>query len=112
MSQSLKDRCLSFARRTYDTVRRIPELPGAFLHPWRRETNRKLAEIIDSHKGERCFVIGNGPSLKNTDLSKLTGDFTIGMNRIFLAAEELGFRPDILVCVNDLVVEQSVTEFE
>ncbi len=112
MSQSLKDRCLSFARRTYDTVRRIPELPGAFLHPWRRETNRKLAELKDSHKGERCFVIGNGPSLKNTDLSKLTGDFTIGMNRIFLAAEELGFRPDILVCVNDLVVEQSVTEFE
>jgi len=49
--------------------------------------------------------------LKNTDLSQLKNDFCIGMNRIFLAADELGFCPDILVCVNDLVVEQSVEEF-
>jgi len=56
-------------------------------------------------------VVGNGPSLKNTDLSKLKNDFCIGMNRIFLAADELGFCPDILVCVNDLVVEQSVEDF-
>ncbi len=108
---SFRDSALSFARRTYDGLRRLPELPDAYLHPWRRESRRKLAALKDSHKGERCFVIGNGPSLKNTDLSKLSNDFTIGMNRIFLAADELGFRPDILVCVNDLVVEQSVEEF-
>ena len=108
---SFRDSALSFARRTYDGLRRLPELPDAYLHPWRRESRRKLAALKDSHKGERCFVIGNGPSLKNTDLSKLSNDFTIGMNRIFLAADELGFKPDILVCVNDLVVEQSVEEF-
>ena len=108
---SFRDSALSFARRTYDGLRRLPELPDAYLHPWRRESRRKLAALKDSRKGERCFVIGNGPSLKNTNLSKLSNDFTIGMNRIFLAADELGFRPDILVCVNDLVVEQSVEEF-
>lgn len=108
---SFRDSALSFARRAYDGLRRLPELPDAYLHPWRRESRRKLAALKDTHKGERCFVIGNGPSLKNTDLSKLSNDFTIGMNRIFLAADELGFSPDILVCVNDLVVEQSVEEF-
>ncbi|MGI6259868.1 MAG: 6-hydroxymethylpterin diphosphokinase MptE-like protein [Anaerolineaceae bacterium] len=108
---SFRDSALSFARRAYDGLRRLPELPTAYLHPWRRESRRKLAALKDTHKGERCFVIGNGPSLKNTDLSKLSNDFTIGMNRIFLAADELGFSPDILVCVNDLVVEQSVEEF-
>lgn len=108
---SFRDSALSFARRAYDGLRRLPELPAAYLHPWRRESRRKLAALKDTHKGERCFVIGNGPSLKNTDLSKLSNDFTIGMNRIFLAADELGFSPDILVCVNDLVVEQSVEEF-
>ena len=92
-------------------MRRLPELPAANFHPWRRESKRRLADLKDSHKGERCFVVGNGPSLKNTDLSKLKNDFCIGMNRIFLAADELGFCPDILVCVNDLVVEQSVEEF-
>ncbi len=108
---SIRDSALSFARRAYDGLRRLPELPAAYLHPWRRESRRKLAALKNTHKGERCFVIGNGPSLKKTDLSKLDNDFTIGMNRIFLAADELGFSPDILVCVNDLVVEQSVEEF-
>ncbi len=108
---SFGETALALARLTYDGVRRLPELPAAYLHPWRRESCRKLAALKDSHTGERCFVIGNGPSLKKTDLSKLNNDFTIGMNRIFLAADELGFCPDILVCVNDLVVEQSVEEF-
>ncbi len=111
MADSFKDAFMDFARRTYDGLRRLPELPAATFHPWRRESKRKLAALKDSHKGERCFVVGNGPSLKNTDLSKLKDDFCIGMNRIFLAADELNFTPDILVCVNDLVVEQSVKEF-
>ena len=102
---------MNFARQGYDGLRRLPDLPAAYLHPWRRESRRRLASLKDSHKGERCFVVGNGPSLKNTDLSKLKDDFCIGMNRIFLAADELGFCPNILVCVNDLVVEQSVEEF-
>ena len=99
------------ARRAYDGLKRIPELPAAYCHPWRRESRRKLALLKDSHKGERCFIVGNGPSLKNTDLSKLKNDFAIGMNRIFLAADELNFKPDVLVCINDLVVEQSVEDF-
>lgn len=111
MTDSFEEAFMDFARRSYDGLRRLPELPAATFHPWRRESKRKLATLKDSHKGERCFVVGNGPSLKNTDLSKLKDDFCIGMNRIFLAADELNFTPDILVCVNDLVVEQSVKEF-
>jgi hypothetical protein len=33
--------------------------------------------------GRRCFIIGGGPSLKNLDLSHLTGELTIGVNRAF-----------------------------
>ena len=99
-------------RQAYDGLRRLPELPAAFLHPWRRESIRRLGKLKDSHKGERCFVLGNGPSLKHTDLSKLKGEFCIGFNRIFLAADELGFTPSILVAINDLVVEQSTVEFK
>ena len=110
--QTLKNSPLGqLARRAYDGLRRLPELPAAYGHPWRRESMRKLGALKNSHKGERCFIVGNGPSLKNTDLSKLKGDFAIGMNRIFLAAEELNFKPDVLVCINDLVVEQSVDAF-
>jgi len=97
---------------TYDAVRRLPELPAACLHPWRRESIRKLRALKDSHRGERCFVVGNGPSLKTMDLSKLRGEFSFGFNRIFLAAAELGFTPSCLVSINDLVIEQSVAELQ
>ena len=32
---------------------------------------KKLAKLKDSHKGELCFIIGNGPSLSVNDLNKL-----------------------------------------
>jgi hypothetical protein len=99
-----------FARDTYDAIRRIPELPAAYLHPWRRESIRRLAELKDVHKGKRAFIIGNGPSLKQTDLGKLKNEIAFGMNRIYLLFPELGFTTSYLCVTNDLVVEQFVEE--
>ena len=48
---------LQFARNTYDSFRRIPQLPAAYFHPWRRESIRRLAELKDIHKGKRAFII-------------------------------------------------------
>lgn len=98
--------------KVYDSIKRLPEIPAAYMHPWRRESIRKLSKLKDSHQGERCFLIGNGPSLKVTDLSRLNNDFSFGFNRIFLAAEELGFIPSCLVSINDLVIEQSSAELQ
>lgn len=38
--------------------------------------------LKDCHKGERCFVLGNGPSLKNDDLRKLENEFVFSVNQI------------------------------
>ena len=62
------------------------------------------------HVGERCFIIGNGPSLNQTDLSLLRSEFTFGLNRINLAFERLGFATSCLVCFNRYVLEQSGAE--
>jgi len=97
---------MQFARNTYDSIRRIPELPDAYLHPWRRESIRRLATLKDIHKGRRAFIIGNGPSLRQTDLFKLKSEFTFGMNRIYLLFPELGFHTTYFVSINDLVIEQ------
>jgi len=99
-----------FARDTYDAFRRIPELPDAYFHPWRWESIRRLTELKDIHKGKRAFVIGNGPSLKQTDLSKLKNEITFCMNRFYLAFPELGFSATYLCITNDLVVEQFVDD--
>ena len=86
--------------------------PLATFHPWRRESIRRLAAMKDIHRGERCFIIGNGPSLKNTAVSKLKDEYTVGMNRIYLAFPEWGFETNYLASVNSLVIEQCYQDFQ
>jgi len=74
------------------------------------ESRRRLQEFHDLHAGKRCFIIGNGPSLRQTDLSQLKGELTFGLNRIYLLFPELGFSTTYLVSVNDLVLEQCASE--
>jgi hypothetical protein len=107
LKRSISDSLWSFARDAYDAIRRIPELPGAYLHPWRTESIRRLAALKDIHKGKRAFVIANGPSLKQTDMSRLKNELTFGMNRIYLMFPELGFSTTYLTVINDLVIEQT-----
>ncbi len=101
----------NLARDTVIKARHLPGLPAAYLHPWRKESMDNLAALKDKYRGERCFIIGNGPSLRNTDVSKLKDEYTFGMNRIYLAFEEWGFQTTFLASVNNLVIEQCVDDF-
>jgi len=100
------------ARSAYDALRRIPELPGAWLHPWRVQSRQELRRFHNIHRGKRCFIIGNGPSLKQMDLGLLKSEFTFGMNRIYMAFPEMGFATSYYVCMNDLVVEQCAADIQ
>jgi hypothetical protein len=40
-------------------------------------------DLRDKHRGHRCFVIGNGPSLRKQDLSPLANDITFVVNSFF-----------------------------
>lgn len=111
IKQSTPKPVLHLARDLRDGIRRGLEWPSATFHPWRRESITRLRHLKDTHKGERCFIIGNGPSLQNTDLSKLSGESTFGMNRIYLAFDEWGWPTSYLVSVNSLVIEQCAADF-
>ncbi|HLA88263.1 MAG TPA: 6-hydroxymethylpterin diphosphokinase MptE-like protein [Anaerolineales bacterium] len=110
LKQIIPNPLWQFARGSYDSIKRIPELPTAYLHPWRRESIRRLNALKDIHKGNRAIIIGNGPSLRQTDLSKLRNEITFGMNRIYLLFPELGFHTTYFVSINDLVIEQFADE--
>jgi hypothetical protein len=73
-------------------------------------SRRRLLDLRDSHQGERCFILGNGPSLRDMDLSRLRDEFTFGLNRIYLLFPRIGFATSCLVSVNDLVLEQCAAE--
>lgn len=69
-------------------------------------SQHRIRSFKQKHEGQRCFIIGNGPSLAKTDLSLLNNEFTFGMNRIYLLFDELGFTTSYYVSVNSLVIEQ------
>jgi hypothetical protein len=78
---------------------------------WRFNTKGKISRqrirtFHEKHRGQRCFIIGNGPSLQKMDLSPLKNEITFGMNRIYLLFPEIGFKTTYLVSVNRLVIEQ------
>ena len=75
-----------------------------------RSDRERLAAFRDRHQGERCFIIGNGPSLKRTDLSLLRHEISFGMNRIYLMFEDLGFPTTYFIAINTLVIEQCTSE--
>lgn len=52
----------------------------------RKEMSRNKG-LKNKHKGKRCFIIGNGPSLKHYDLSKLTDEFVFTVNYMMKSDE-------------------------
>lgn len=65
-----------------------------------------LTELKDSHKGEKCFIIGNGPSLTVADLEMLQKNNipTFGMNRIFNIFPSTIWRPTYYICEDILIL--------
>ena len=82
------------------------------LNPVYRKSVRRLQALKNKHLGKRCFIIGNGPSLNEMDLSLLRDEITFGLNRIYLLFDKIGFNSTYFVSVNKYVIEQSVAEIE
>ncbi len=61
--------------------------------------NPAIEKVYHLHKGERCFIVATGPSLKMKDLDLLKDnkEICISMNSIFYAFDETQWRPDYYV---------------
>ncbi|MCM1089540.1 MAG: DUF115 domain-containing protein [Muribaculum sp.] len=59
--------------------------------------------LKDKHKGQRCFLIGNGPSLTVKDLELLKGEVTFAANRIFKIFNDTSWRPTYYFCIDYLM---------
>ncbi len=70
------------------------------------EKHLTIGDLRDMFAGKRCFIIGNGPSLQKTPMKRLTDEYTIGSNRIYLNYDSMGFEPTFYCAVNRYVIEQ------
>lgn len=53
-----------------------------------------IKRFKDIHKGDRVFILGNGPSLQNTPLNALQNEHTIATNKINKIFPKTDWRPD------------------
>lgn len=62
----------------------------------------KVRELKDRYRGKRCFLIGNGPSLRIEDLDKLHEhhEITFACNKIYNVFRNTEWRPDFYVMMD------------
>jgi hypothetical protein len=79
------------------------------LRPVAWRSRARLRQSRDRFAGQRCVILCNGPSLLHTDFDLLTRHqvFCFGLNKINLLFETSAFRPNCVVAVNPLVIEQN-----
>jgi len=65
-----------------------------------------IKALKNKHEGQRCFIVGSGPSLKVDDLYKLKDEVTFACNKIYLAFGDTSWRPTYYT-VYDLLVAQN-----
>ena len=67
----------------------------------------RLRLLRDRHRGQRCVLVANGPSLNGMPLARLRGEHVIGLNKIHLGLDRFGFYPRYVVAINRKVVAQA-----
>lgn len=70
------------------------------------ETTKELMAWKDKYKNQAMLVVGNGPSLNQTPLNEFSHIPSVGLNKIDLLFPRTTWRPTVILCMNDVVVQQ------
>jgi len=77
-----------------------------------RDSRRRLHDLQGRYRGQRCFIIGNGPSLNSMDLRPLANEVSFSLNRGYLLYDRIGAPSTFHVVVNPLVAGQWTGDLE
>ena len=92
-------------RDRVNSVRRLQEAgwkaPARWLYdPVFRNRRDALRSLAGMYDGQRCVVMGNGPSLNRTDLALLRDEYVWASNRAYLLFDRIDWRPSFWVAVD------------
>ena len=68
-----------------------------------------IQKYKNKHMGERCFIIGNGPSLTAQDLNMLKNEICFGTNRIYYIFDQTEWRPTYYVSIDNDVLSKEIS---
>lgn len=71
-----------------------------------------LDSFVDIHRGSRCFVVGNGPSLNRINMKLLCNEITLGANRCYLGYDKWGFAFSYWGIMDRLQIEEYWSEYQ
>jgi hypothetical protein len=69
-----------------------------------------IKKYKDIHKGQRCFIMGNGPSVNKTDFNIIENEVIFGTNRFYKIMNQLGIKCTYYVTSNRFIVSQDFDE--
>jgi hypothetical protein len=61
---------------------------------------KKIKQLKNKHKGQRCFIIATGPSLNIEDIEMLRNEICFSCNSIIKVFEKTVWRPDYYVVID------------
>lgn len=101
-------------------ISKVKESLTAHYHTWQSNHfeytiyGKKLRKLKNIHKGEKCFIVANGPSLTSSDLNKLYNEniVTFAMNRIYKIFPNTIWRPTYYVCEDINIFNDSEDEID
>lgn len=100
MKQNIKHKILGYKYKICLNLKRLRLYSG--------ENGRVLKSFKDKYKGQRCFIIGNGPSLTIDDLNKLKHEKTFAFNRIYYLFDKTDWRPSFYFTEDLKIIENSL----
>lgn len=73
---------------------------------------KRISAYKNKYNGERCFILGNGPSLNPDDLTKLNanGEITFATNRIYNIFGKTEWRPTFYCCEDEMIIQEKQSE--
>jgi len=97
-----RDKISDDIKQRYDELK---PMAAAVIKRWIKENDvyYGLKEFKNIHDGQRCFIIGTGPSLNKTNLSLLKDEIVIGVNTLYNGLSKFGINCKYY-CVSDVVV--------
>ena len=70
----------------------------------------KNKELKNKYLGERCFVIGHGPSINQQDLTKLKNEYAFACNHFYLHRQLNIIKPTFYSLIEPIILNDSFRE--
>lgn len=76
----------------------------SYIEYLKSEEAEYFRTIKDTQKGNRCFIVCNGPSLTPEDLDLIKNEYSFGFNRIYYMFDKTSWRPSFYMSVDKDVI--------